>query len=400
MTVATRRALEIVAFAAVPLAALVLGLSTFAGQDRLALDFHEEVYPQAKAVVRGDDPYPPAGTAITDTTNAIWPIAAVLPAVPLTALPPAAADWVATAVALATLVGALWTLGVRDWRVYGVTLLWPAVIDAYQTANVTLPLALLVALTWRYRDRRLVAGAALGAALALKFFLWPVAVWLAATGRHRAAAIGVAIGAASLLLLLPFIGIPDYLRLLRDLGDAFDGLSYTPYALLVDLGHALHGGPGRHARAGVRAGLGVLALAWRRRSLGLALAAALCLSPIVWRHFFALLIVPLGLVAAAIRHRVARPARPLGRHGDVQRGDLADRCGARLRRAHVRPLRDPTARPRRRAQPARGVPPPGVWLKPDTPLSPPPARPPVPASDRGRTLEKPWFAPFWVPPQV
>ena len=78
----------------------------------------------------------------------------MLPAVPLTALPPEAADWVATAFVLAALVGALWTLGVRDWRVYGVTLLWPPVIDAYQTANVTLPLALLVALIWRYRDRR------------------------------------------------------------------------------------------------------------------------------------------------------------------------------------------------------------------------------------------------------
>jgi hypothetical protein len=42
-------------------------------------------------------------------------------------------------------------------------------------------------------------------------------------------------------------------------------------------------------------GLSVLALAWRRRSLGLAIAAALVLSPIVWRHFFVLLLVPLAL---------------------------------------------------------------------------------------------------------
>ena len=39
----------------------------------------------------------------------------------------------------------------------------------------------------------------------------------------------------------------------------------------------------------------MLALAWRRRSLGLALAAALVLSPIVWRHFFTLLLVPLAV---------------------------------------------------------------------------------------------------------
>ena len=52
MTAAMRRVLELVALAVVPLAALVIGLATFADQDRLALDFHEEVYPQAEAIVR------------------------------------------------------------------------------------------------------------------------------------------------------------------------------------------------------------------------------------------------------------------------------------------------------------------------------------------------------------
>ena len=49
-------------------------------------------------------------------SNALWPIAAVLPVVPLTALPPGVADWVATALVIAALVGALWLLDVRDWR--------------------------------------------------------------------------------------------------------------------------------------------------------------------------------------------------------------------------------------------------------------------------------------------
>ena len=46
---------------------------------------------------------------------------------------------------LASLVAALWLLNVRDWRIYGVVLLWPAVIEAIQTANASLPLTLLVA---------------------------------------------------------------------------------------------------------------------------------------------------------------------------------------------------------------------------------------------------------------
>ena len=125
----------------------------------------------------------------------------------------------------------------------------------------------------------------------MKFFLWPVVLWLVATGRRGAAVISAAIAVASLVLLVPWIGILDYVRLLRKLGATFDGLSYTPYALLVDLG-----APSSVARAvTLLLGAAVIALAWRRRSLGLAVAAALCLSPIVWRHFFALLAVPLAI---------------------------------------------------------------------------------------------------------
>ena len=291
MTKAARKAIEITALGVVPLAALALGLATFAGQDRLALDFHHELFPQAQAVVQGRDAYPPPDADLSDGTNAIWPMAAVLPVVPLTALPAEAADWVVALLVIATLVAALWVFEVRDWRVYGITLLWAPVIDAYQTGNATLPLVLLLALTWRYRSRTAPAGVALGVALAVKFFLWPVVLWLAAVRRIEAALVAVALAAASLLLLLPFTSIEDYLRLLRNLSNTFDALSYTTYALLVDLG-----APSSLARAAtLGAGAVVLTLAWRRRSLGLFVGAALLLSPIVWRHFFALLVVPLAL---------------------------------------------------------------------------------------------------------
>ena len=141
MTAATRRALELFALAVVPLV----------GARHRPRDLRRPGPAGARLPRGGLSPgrgdrrrheirirIPAA--AITDTANAIWPIAAVLPAVPLTALSPAAADWIATFFVLACLVGALWMLGVRDWRIYGVTLLWPSVIDAYQTANVTLPL--------------------------------------------------------------------------------------------------------------------------------------------------------------------------------------------------------------------------------------------------------------------
>ena len=291
MTPTLRRTAELLLLGAVPLVALVLALAAYAGDDRLALDFHHELYRQADAIVHGRDAYESPSADLSDRSNLLWPMAAVLPVVPFTALPGGVADWLATAAVIASLVAALVLLGVRDWRVYGAVLLWPATIEGIQTANASLPLTLLVALMWRYRDRAGIAGAALGYAVAVKLFLWPLLVWQALVGRVRTALVALAVAVASLLLLLPFISIGDYARLLRELGRTFEHDAYTPFALLTDLGV-----PDTAARAlTVALGLAVLAVAWRRRSLGLAIAAALCLSPIVWRHFFVLLLVPLAL---------------------------------------------------------------------------------------------------------
>jgi alpha-1,2-mannosyltransferase len=291
MTPAIRRPVELLLLGVLPALAIVLSLWAYAGDDRLALDFHNELYRQAEAVVDGRDAYDAPDADLSDRSNALWPMAAVLPVVPLTALPAGVADWLATAAMIAALIAALWILDVRDWRVYGVVAFWPAVIESIQTANASLPLTLLVALMWRYRDRAPIAGLALGYGVAVKLFLWPVAVWLALIGRWRAAAIAAVTAAASLLLLLPFTSLADYVRLLRNLADTFEHDSYTIFALLTDVGV-----PDTLARAvTVGVGLAVLWLAWRRRSLGLAIAAALVLSPIVWRHFFVLLLVPLAL---------------------------------------------------------------------------------------------------------
>jgi hypothetical protein len=291
MTPTIRRTTELFFLGVVPVVALTLALWAYWGDNRLALDFHHELYRQADAVVHGHDVYDAPNADLSDRQNFLWPMAAVLPVVPLTALPPGAADWLATALVIAALVAALWLLEVRDWRAYGVVLLWPATIEAIQTANVSLPLTLLVAVMWRYRDRAAIAGIALGYGVAIKLFLWPVVVWLALIGRRSQAAIAAATAAASLLLLLPFTSIADYVRLLRNLGRTFEHDAYTPFALLTDLGV-----PDTAARVvTVALGLAVLGLAWRRGSLGLALAAALVLSPIVWRHFFVLLMVPLAL---------------------------------------------------------------------------------------------------------
>ena len=285
------RTAELLAFGAIPLIVVVATLSVYSEQGRLALDFHNELYPQAELVRHGQHAFDSPDAYLQDRQNLVWPIAAVLPVVPFTFLGPDAADWVATFVVIGTLFAALFVLDVRDWRVYGVTLLWPSVIDTYQTGNASLPITLLVALMWRYRARAAVAGVALGYAIAVKFFVWPIAVWLFATGKRTAALVAAGVAALSVLLMIPFTDLSDYVDLIQKLRREFEHDVYTPFALLTDLG-----APDTAARAvTVALGLVVLALAWRRRSLGLAIAAALVLSPIVWRHFFVLLLVPLAL---------------------------------------------------------------------------------------------------------
>ena len=110
----SRRAAELFLLGAVPVVALVLALAAYAGDDRLALDFHHELYRQAEAVVDGRDAYDAPDADLSDRANALWPMAAVLPVVPLTALPPEVADWLATAVVIATL--ARRALGPRGTR--------------------------------------------------------------------------------------------------------------------------------------------------------------------------------------------------------------------------------------------------------------------------------------------
>lgn len=256
-----------------------------------AFDFHHELYPEAKAILAGENPYPSPDADLSSGKNQIWPIAAEIPVRPLTVLPPGAADTIATLLVLASLGGALWVLGIRDWRVYGVTLLWPPVINAYQTANATLRLALLCALAWRYRRRTVLPGLLVGAALAAKFFLWPLVLWLAAIRRYKAAATAAVVAALSLLLIVPFVSLHDYFSLIANLSRTFDQDTYTIYALLTEAGV-----PSEAARGATLAlGGGMLVLAWRRRSLTLAIGAALILSPVVWLHFLALLVVPFAL---------------------------------------------------------------------------------------------------------
>ena len=93
--------------------------------DAVATDFRV-FYDAAEAVLRGHSPYPSLDdpTAVIGRSFVYPPLTALLLA-PLTALPEAAAGLLVMALLVAATLVTLRVLEVRDWRCYGVVLLWP-----------------------------------------------------------------------------------------------------------------------------------------------------------------------------------------------------------------------------------------------------------------------------------
>jgi hypothetical protein len=255
------------------------------------VDFH--VYRQAaEAITAGDSPYPWFA----------YPPLSALGALPFTFLSTAAADFAVKALLILGVLAILAVLGVRDWRCYPLALLWPSVNAAVQTGNITIPLALAAALLWRFRDRSALAGLSLGASVAAKFLLWPLWIWLVAVGRRGAAAWSIVAGIAITLAtwaVVDFGALLGYPSRLRQLNEDTTGAGYTLDTLARDLGA---GGPAsRILMAGVAVSLLVAVVVVGRRgcemrSFVLAVGAALACSPIVWLHYFALLLVPVAVV--------------------------------------------------------------------------------------------------------
>ena len=289
---AARRLLPVLLLGVLPVAVVIGMFVTAHSTDSLAADFHNELYPEAKMLLDWRDPFPGPDAELQYGHNLIWPPLAAFLVAPLTVLSPGAADWAIAVVGLACFMFSLRIVGVRDWRVYGAFAMWPSVIGEIRVSHLTPLLCLLLALAWRYRDIRGAPGLAVGLAGAVKFFLWPLCVWLAAIGKLRETLLAAVVAGVSLLFVLPFTGLHEYLRTLIELGKDFDQDSYSPFGLLMQVG-----APETFARVVTWAiGLALLVACWRRASLGLAVAAALVLSPIVWLDYYAVAAIPLAVV--------------------------------------------------------------------------------------------------------
>lgn len=282
---------SIALFAVAPAATLAAMVAVGLDTNSLAVDFHHELYPQAKLLFSGENPYPGAEFEPLVGGNFIWPPLSALLVAPLTVLPLATAEVLMALIGVGVLAAALWVVGLRDWRCYGACFLWPQVAGEVRVAHLTPAIALLAALAWRERETRIRGGPAIGVAIALKFFAWPLAVWLAANRRLGSAALAAGIGGVSLLSVLPFTGLDDYVRALARVGRHFDQDSYTVLGFLVQIG-----AQETIARAvTIAVGASLLLATWRFRSFTLAIASALALSPIVWLDYFALAAIPLAI---------------------------------------------------------------------------------------------------------
>jgi len=311
-----RRRAEWLIFGAAPILifCLSLGVAIFGAEGSWAFDFHQ-FWQGGRDVVNGVSPYPsdallatagdhldPVG--IQEVFRFPYPAAAAVAFAPLGALgfDSAAAIW--GVFLIASTLEALWILGVRDWRVFGVVLGSATVIGAVGIGTVTPVLILLLAVTWRWRDRAWVVACALAVAIAVKLFLWPLVLWLAATRRWAAAAgtLGLAAGmTVAAWAAIGFDGFADYPDLVRRLTDVVAERGFSLVAFGVELGLSQRYAEALPLLVGVPLLVALVIVALRddgdRRAFSLAIVAAIVLTPIVWLHYFALLVVPLVLAA-------------------------------------------------------------------------------------------------------
>jgi alpha-1,2-mannosyltransferase len=263
----------------------------------------------AQSVTAGHSPYPSLA-AIRDNHSLagdyeyfVYPPPFAYALVPLGLLPYGLAAGLWLALLIACVGGALWALEVRDWRCYGLAFAVIPTLSAVRLGAVTPVLMLLAALAWRYRDEPLKCGVAVGSVVLLKLFLWPLLVWLVITRRFRAT--WVAFCGGALVTGVTWAGLGEdgplqYVRLLRALTRVEAVQSYS----LVALADRINLPDPQISWLLLAVPLLLWVASWCRGRSGRELdttvfaatvVAALLLTPILWVHYFALLLVPVAL---------------------------------------------------------------------------------------------------------
>jgi alpha-1,2-mannosyltransferase len=187
------------------------------------------------------------------------------------------------------------------------TLALPPVIDELINGNVHFWLLALLGLGWLGVARgdasgERLAGLAIGIAAIVKIFPGLVILWFLLTGRWRAAAWSIVGAAALSIVTLPITGIQpwlDYPAVLLNMGTPIDPtFSLAPTTWLTPaLGFAV-------SRV-VVTGIGLVIVAWASRAAdvrvgyAITVVAALLVTPILWTHYLAVIVLPMLLALLA-----------------------------------------------------------------------------------------------------
>lgn len=304
----SRRALEQIALGLLPV--LVAGLAFYYAYSGgyVATDFQQSFLAAGLRELHGLDPYHWTRTQIlVGHVSFPYPSLAVILFELFALLPGVLATVLYLVLSFAAVVGALYLLGVRDWRIYGATFLWTPVLIGWQSGNVTLLLMFGIAAAWRYRDRPWLLGLIAALLISIKPTMFPIGIWLIATRRYRATVIGAGIGLVLNLAAWTFIGWSELGRFLHLVSMQSQAMYHTGYSIIAlawHLGASRTTGTLIQAIAALLLLAGCVALRRKGREAGvLSLAVALCLvaSPLIDQHYFALLVVPLALAFPRLR---------------------------------------------------------------------------------------------------
>ncbi len=297
------RPAETVALIALPTLFLVVFVRVALSNRReLAFDFRHAYWTAGHRLLAGADPYTWTHAQVDRGVAFVYPALSAVMFAPLALMPRHFGAVLFTFVSIAMTPATLWMLRVRDWRVYAITMLWLPVFAAWQTANETTFLVFGVACLWRYRDNPRIAALITVVEISLKPLMWPLAVWLLATRRWRASVYGLLMGLVINAGAWWIVGFGEIRQYLHVSGMDARAAWRTGYGVAAFIAHLGFGHRVGEAVTVLLVAILVAAVAYAGiakrdefRALTLTLALTLVAAPMVWNHYFTLLLIPLAL---------------------------------------------------------------------------------------------------------
>ena len=274
---------------------LTVGVVVVAGQrHEMAVDMVNAYIPAARAFVHGASPY---GLRPLSSQEAfVYPPIAAAAVAPLTVLSGVGVQAASVALTVAAVLGALWLAGVRDPRCFVAALGCCPMMQAVQTGNLVVLVALGAAFVWRFRDRPVVAGVAAGIVVSLKLFAWPLLLFFLLRRQWRAttaAGCTVVVALTGPWAAIGFKGLRGYPGLLASLDHMQRVHSYTVAALLAP---ALSWTRAEAVAFALGAAWALWAARRGPRELFVAVVGiTLLVSPIVWMSYLVLVLVALAI---------------------------------------------------------------------------------------------------------